>query len=146
MTITFATPGDPYLKKIGIMAYAVTSMEWTVLGDLPQHELALPPNCTIDRLAGKTTGELSRRFGEAAAAATDTRVANFLRTAERVLGAAALIRNDVLHARPATEDGEQRLYRWKANITPFVIDDAWLDSKLADLADLAQELSDARVP
>jgi hypothetical protein len=53
----------------------------------------------------------------------------------------------VLHARPATIGGEQRLYRWR-QVPPeaFDISDSWLDDALRRINALAKNVRDVRPP
>ena len=67
----------------------------------------------------------------------------------RVLGEAAEMRNDMLHARPATIGEDQRLYRWKPTDwrgagRAFVIDTAWLNSTIDKLSAASVALGNIR--
>jgi hypothetical protein len=59
------------------------------------------------------------------------------------------MRNDLLHARPATIGGSQRLYRWKmadrrGPHRAVVIDTAWLERVIDKLSAASAELNDIR--
>lgn len=111
----------------------VSSLEWTILGDLPGLAQYLPPDLTTSALAGKPTGQIAGTLSKAAGAISDDEVRAYVEEAGRVLGDASTMRNDVLHARPATIGGEQRLYRWKPG-RALVIDTAWLNSTIDKLS------------
>jgi hypothetical protein len=54
------------------------------------------------------------------------------------------IRNDVLHARPATTvDGDQRLYRWVSD-KAFFLEKPWLERAIDDVAALSDSANAAR--
>lgn len=147
MRSLFATPGDDYLRTIGELAYAVSSLEWTLLGDLTLLSPQLPDDVTVSGLAGRTTGAISKCLLSASESATDETVRTYLGTGGRALAEVAEIRNAVLHARPASVDGEQRLHRWRA--TPpeaYTITDSWLAEKLARIAELSSEVNAVRPP
>ncbi|KUI00818.1 hypothetical protein AU189_10785 [Mycolicibacterium acapulense] len=132
-TARVALPEDDYLTLIGQVAYMVSSLEWTILGDLPGLAQHLPPDLTTSALAGKSTGQIAGTLSKAVGAIGDDDVRAYVEEAGRVLGEAATMRNDVLHARPATIGGEQRLYRWKPG-RAFPIDTAWLNSTIDQLS------------
>lgn len=138
-----ALPEDDYLTLIGQVAYMVSSLEWTILGDLPGLAQYLPPDLTTSALAGKSTGQIAGTLSKAAGAIGDDDVRAYIEEAGRVLGEAATMRNDVLHARPATIGGEQRLYRWKPG-RAFAIDTAWLNSTIDKLSAASSALDRRR--
>jgi hypothetical protein len=124
-------------------------MEWTLLGDL--HGLAkhLPPELTTQNLAGKTTGSIANAFQKALPHITHEGTHEFIHTGVKALRRASTIRNHVLHARPATIDGRQMLYRWvidsKHGTHTFPITNEWLSDALQELAALSAEVNAARV-
>ena len=65
--VRVALPEDDYLVLVGQVAYMVSSLEWTILGDLPGLAQYLPPDLNTAALAGKTTGMI----GHALASAVD---------------------------------------------------------------------------
>jgi hypothetical protein len=132
-TARVALPEPDYLALIGQVAYMVSSLEWTILGDLPGLAQYLPPDLTASALAGKSTGQIAGMLSKAVGAIGDDDVRAYVVEAGRVLGEAATMRNDILHARPATIGGEQRLYRWKPG-RAFPIDTAWLNSTIDQLS------------
>lgn len=145
----FASPGDEYLKALGELAYAVSSIEWTLLGDLHGLSAHLPPEMTTQNLAGRTTGAIATAFQKALPKIHDVETHHYIKTGTDALRRASTIRNHVLHARPATVDGRQVLYRWviddRHGTHAFPITDEWLTEALTELASLASKVSDARV-
>lgn len=134
-----ALPEQQYLARIGEVAYTVSSMEWTILGDL--HRLAhwLPDDLKLDRLEPLMTSGIAGAVKEAAKAADDGPIKDYLTQVYRALYAAAAIRSNVLHARPATHPQQgQRLNRsetrnGRTTGKRFWIDDEWFDSALSKL-------------
>ena len=142
--MTGRIPFDPeYVAKLGRFIYAVTYLEWSLLGDLSSIP-DLPAVLSLQELAGCTTGGIARRVTDNIAAVTDPRASPFLATAANHLREVAVMRNDVLHARPATVDGKQRLYRWLPGRS-FAVSDAWLDEQIADVERREAEVSGLRV-
>lgn len=145
MQSAFASPGDEYLRRIGELAYAVSSLEWLMLGDLPHLDVADHVS-TVD-LVGLTTGAIGKKLVDAAPKVSDPAVADFLRAGGDALIAVAKQRNSVLHARPATVDGGQRLFRWtRKPAEMFPITDQWLDDALGRIATLTREVHALRPP
>lgn len=144
-----ALPEDEYLTLVGQVAYMVSSLEWTILGDLPGLRQHLPPDLTTTALAGKSTGQIAGVFAKAASAVTDDDVRAYVEQAGRLLGEASEMRNDMLHARPATVGEDQRLYRWKPDdwrgqARTFVIDLAWLNRTIDQLSEASRALGGVR--
>ncbi len=108
-----ALPEDDYLVLIGQVAYMVSSLGWTILGDLPGLARYLPADLNTPVLAGKTTGQIGGALGKAVDKIGDDDVRAYVELAGQLLCEASELRNDLLHARPATVGGSQRLYRWK---------------------------------
>lgn len=134
-----ALPEDAYLARIGEIAYTASSMEWTLLGDL--HRLAdrLPEDLTLASLEPLTTGQIATRVRRAAEGLENGQVKDYLSAVAEALRLAARLRNDVLHARPATHpEQDQRLTRAevagvRTTGARFWIDDAWLDDAISDM-------------
>ncbi|MCA2321563.1 hypothetical protein JF732_14770 [Mycobacterium intracellulare] len=148
-TARVALPEDDYLILIGQVAYMVSSLEWTILGDLPGLAQYLPADLTTSALAGKSTGQIAGTLTKAAGDIGDDDVRAFVKEAGRVLGEAAEVRNDMLHARPATVGQDQRLYRWKpadwrGSGRAFVIDVGWLNSTIDKLSAASAALDSRR--
>lgn len=94
------------------MAYTVSSMEWTILGDL--HRLAdrLPDGLVLGSLEPMMTSGIASAVKEAAKAADDGPIKDYLTQVYRALFVVAESRSDVLHARPTTHPAQgQRLSR-----------------------------------
>ena len=148
-TVRVALPEDGYLLLIGQVAYMVSSLEWTILGDLPGLMQYLPTDLTASALAGKSTGQIARALTKAAAEIGDDDVRAYVEKAGRVLGEAAEMRNDMLRARPATIGEDQRLYRWKPADRrgpgrAFAIDTAWLNRTIDQLSKASTALDNVR--
>ncbi|CAA0121706.1 Uncharacterised protein [Mycolicibacterium vanbaalenii] len=127
----------------------VSSLEWTILGDLPGLAQYLPPELTTSALAGKSTGQIAGALTKAANGISDDDVRIFVERAGELLSDAAELRNDMLHARPATIGEDQRLYRWRPADwrgpgRAFPIDTGWLNSTIDKLSAAAGALSAAR--
>jgi len=146
MTLRTHVPEDAYLRKIGLVAYMVTSLEGLLLFDLPRLESVLPPQLHVSSLAGKTTQTLGEKLVKHAPEIADPEVADYLTVGGRALLELAPQRNAVLHARPATDGrGRTRLYRWRPPDAHF-IDDDWLDRLIQRLDDLQNDLNGLRPP
>jgi hypothetical protein len=144
-----ALPKDDYLVLIGQVAYMVCSLEWTILGDLPGLAQYLPADLNTPALAGKTTGQIGGALGKAVDKIGDDDVRAYVELAGRLLCEASEMRNDLLHARPATIGGDQRLYRWKmadrrGPHRSVVIDHAWLEGVIDKLSAASAALSAIR--
>ena len=141
-----ALPEPEYLQRIGEIAYAVSSLEWTLLGDLNRLSDRLPGDFSLDVLETKTMGRISSMTKQAAEQCTDLEMRCYLESTARAIDVVKGVRNDVLHARPATmSTGEkQRLYRAGANGRRFWIDDEWLDRKLDEVSHAIDDMNSAR--
>lgn len=135
MISIFASPGDDYLRLVGELAYAVTSLEATLIFDIGRLSTVLPATFTVETLEGKTAGGIGHAFINVAPKVTDPDVSNYCVVGGQSLVAVAAVRNDVLHARPVTiADGEQRLSRKRADGARFTVDNSWLEQALAEIA------------
>lgn len=144
-----ALPEDDYLVLIGQVAYMVSSLGWTILGDLPGLARYLPADLNTPVLAGKTTGQIGGALGKAVDKIGDDDVRAYVELAGQLLCEASELRNDLLHARPATVGGSQRLYRWKmadrrGPHRSIVIDTAWLDRVIDRLSAAEVALNNIR--
>lgn len=130
-------PDDAYLTDLGRFLYAVATLEWYLLGDMPRsgesEELAAR--------AGDPTGVLAMRLRELAERYDDPEWAAYFRTGARLLGEVSGVRNAIVHARPATIDGEQRLHRWSPTREPaFTISADHLAASIAAVEEAIREL------
>ena len=149
-----ALPEPEYLSRIGEVAYTVSSMEWTLLGDLRELSARLPDTLTPDILEPKTTGAIGRIAKNAAQNMEPGPVRDFIATCGHTLTEAAELRNTLLHARPATHpEQDQRLNRagtrregrkFILDGTRFWITDEWLDEQITRLNELLDDMNDAR--
>ena len=146
MSVTLPEP--EYLQRVGEMAYAASYLEWTLLGDLNRLSDRLPDDFSLDALEQKTMGCISSMTKQAAEYCTNPEIRCYLETTARALDVIKGVRNDVLHARPATmSPGEkQRLYRAGANGQRFWIDDEWLDRKLDEVDQAIKGVNAVRPP
>lgn len=147
-----ALPEPEYLARIGEIAYTSSSMEWTILGDLSRLQATLPASLTLAQLEPWETSKIALKLKEEVSNVTDVATRDYLTAVYRALFTAGGIRNDVLHARPATAaDGSQRLYRAeivnrRATGHRFLIDDAWLDAAIIRLNDAIGDVEKTRPP
>lgn len=130
-------PESEYLQQIGEIAYATSSLEWTLLGDISRLNKHLNSDFSLENLERSTTGQIAGKAMEEAEKTDDDQIRLYLRTAGKALKEVAEIRNDVLHSRPATDKKEkQRLLRSeigsdrKPTGERFWIDDKWLKQKM----------------
>ncbi|MCX5014772.1 hypothetical protein OG765_27835 [Streptomyces sp. NBC_00555] len=137
---------DDYLIQIGRLAYSVTYLEGLVLYDLP-HLAGLPAELELKGLAGRTTGQLGAilQKREILEQVADTSVRTWLQRSGELLSAAAKIRNSVLHARPATIQGQQMLQRWHPEAGQvFPIEGSWLSAAQKQVEGAIRELAQTR--
>ncbi len=149
-----ALPEPPYCARIGEVAYTVSSMEWKFLGDIDGLRDELPEKLSLVVLEPLTAGEIAGRLEKAAVRMTKGPVRTYVEVCGRVLRQAASIRNDVLHARPATHpEQDQRLNRagtrreggkFVLDGTRFWITDEWIDEQIGRLNELLDEMNEAR--
>ncbi|MFL0424203.1 hypothetical protein ACH0AC_00255 [Micrococcus luteus] len=147
-----ALPEPEYLVRVGELAYAVSSLEWTMLGDLHHLAPGLPEGLTLSDLEARTTGGIARRLRQYAEQMPPGPLQIYLATAAEALATVAGLRNDVLHARPATHPAQgQRLYRaasegLQTTGRRFWIDDAWMDQAMARLNEQVRAVNAVRPP
>lgn len=147
-----ALPEPSYLARIGEIAYTISSMEWTILGDIRLLETDLPEAISLDQLEPEMTSGIAAKIKAATTGMMGGPTKEYLIAVYRALYAAAAIRNDVLHARPATHpSGSQRLMRAETTNRQttglrFWIDDEWFDEAICKLNDLVTAMNDLRFP
>lgn len=145
-----ALPEQSYLARIGEVAYTVSSMEWTILGDLRRLRSELPNDLTLDQLEPQTTGNVAKLIKAATKRMPSGRVKDYLIAGYRALFIAAQLRNDVLHARPATNPNlGQRLYRSEicnreTSGKRFWIDDDWFNDAITKLNRASSDMNSLR--
>ncbi len=147
-----ALPDEDYLARIGEIAYSVSYLEWTILGDL--HRLAdqLPDDLVLSRLEPMMTSQIASAVKSASQEVPEGPVKEYLVAVYRALFVAADLRSDTLHARPATHpDQGQRLNRAEVRdrLTTgkrFWIDDEWFDSAVSELNEQLSAVSRTRPP
>ena len=137
MASSASLPDGAYLERIGTVAYLTSSVEWTILGDIPRLGDRLPPTINLNDLAGKTTGKIGRLLSRYAPQVAEPGLAAYLTAAGDALTEIADMRNTVLHARPATQpDGRQRLYRWLPSGSSLFVIDEVLDRMIGRIDEL----------
>ncbi len=147
-----ALPEQDYLARIGEIAYPVSSLEWTILGDLHRLEEQLPDDLVLSRLEPMMTAQIASAVKSASKEVAKGAVKDYLVAVYRALFVAADLRSDVLHARPATHpDQGQRLNRAevrdrKTTGRRFWIDDEWFDTAITELNGQLSAVSQARPP
>lgn len=143
-----ALPEPDYLQRIGEVAYVASSLEWMLLGDLNRLSDRLPDEFSLDVLEKKTMGRISSMTKQAAEQCRDPEIRRYLETSARALDVVKNVRNDVLHAHPATmsPDGTQRLYRIGNNGQRFWIDDEWLNRKIEEVDQAIKDVNAVRPP
>lgn len=151
-----ALPEADYLARIGEIAYSVSSLEWTLLGDLYRLADRLPEGLTLKSLEPQTTGTIAKRARVAASQATDQDIVAYLTAVADALTKLASLRNNVLHARPATHPTQdQRLSRsavqhnGKQFVTTgqrFWIDDSWFERAINELNEQLSSVNAVRPP
>ena len=106
-----AYPEKEYLESIGRCAYGISSIEWLLLGDLPRL-ITESSALSIEKLNGLTTGQLATKVKSAVEEIPDPAIRAYIKACAEALATLSEKRNDILHARPATVNGQQRLFRW----------------------------------
>lgn len=137
-------PADPYLLSLGRAAYAVAYFEWLILGDLSQIA-GLPDEASVTRLAGRTTGQIAKTLRNASASVDQADDAAWLYAAAEHLAAISSARNSILHARPATVERVQCLFRWDVSRDEtFPISEEHIDDFVRDVEERIAEMSQRR--
>lgn len=143
---------DPeYTQLLGDVVYAVSGLEWRVLGDLASVQ---PPLAGFDikKFVGLTTNAIGRAALKLSEdLEDDPEMSRFLSTAAEAVADVAQRRNHVLHARPATDpQGQQRLLRLRwfdDKPINFWIDEEYLHGLLAVIREWETKIGRApRVP
>ena len=135
-------PEDDYLLALGRISYSVGYLEWAVLGHLPQIP-DLPSELDLRALVGRTTGGIGRQLQNPTVVAkvVNPALRAWLQEAGQRLIRVAELRNSVLHARPATVKGQQRLHRWDPERGEiFTLTQRRLDAIIADINDSVRGL------
>lgn len=144
-----ALPDAAYLARIGEVAYTVSYAEWTILGDLHRLSVDFPSDLTLNALEPETTGQIANLLNIAAKKLPGGAVRDYVAAASAGLQVMSTIRNNVLHARPATHDDGQRLLRAEVvqhstTGVRFWIDDDWLDASILRLNEVIRTINAVR--
>lgn len=140
-----ASPGPEYAQMLGETLYQMAGLEWMVIEVIQR----LDPATSIEMLAGLTTSGIADQLKSKVDKATVLEPARHdeLRAIADDYADLPIVRNDIVHARPATApDGRQMLYRWAPNKSAFIgfVADELLDRLLVDLRDVSRRLDAAR--
>ena len=129
-------PADRYLLELGRLTYAVQYLEGQI------YDLAHVPELTmrvgIDEMEGYSMSRLSTEFRSATVAPGPRQAAVHAWVDEMAeqLDKVARARNGILHARPTTVDGKQRLHRRNLRLGEhFTVD----EEKLAEVIQIVEE-------
>lgn len=114
-----AWPEDDYLMQLGKVVYAIASIEGLLIFDLPRLDNSTV-ELSVGALAGKTTTQIGRRLVDLAPSIGEHGWRAYLTRGGEALLDLGQKRNAVLHARPATIEGHQRLHRWRINPTEIM--------------------------
>ena len=93
-----ALPDTDYLARIGEVAYSVSYLEWTILGDLHRLEDQLPDDLVLSRLEPMMTSQIALAVRSASKEIAEGALKDYLVAVYRALFVAADLRSDVLHA------------------------------------------------
>jgi hypothetical protein len=99
------------MRSLAEAIYAVSYLEWALLGDLPRLSNA-PSDLSIEGLSRETMGGVGRTVRHAASNSASATEKAWLSAAADALEEVVEKRNQVVHAHPATVENEQVLYRW----------------------------------
>lgn len=102
---SIALPDRDHLARIGELAHTVSSVEWTIPGDL--HRLAdkLPPDLVLGSLVPMTTAQIASAVEAAVKAIHGGPIKQCPPAGYKAPYAAVKLRDDMLRARPATRPG-----------------------------------------
>ena len=139
-------PDEQYLVLVGRLAYSASYAEGLILFDLP-HLPGLPPELSTTSLESRTTGQIADHIEHHLDRIDNRDVAIYLEACSEGLRRIRDLRNDLLHARPATTvDGLQRLLRRLRDGEPFWITDEWIESSIELLDQHLSEMKATRYP
>lgn len=147
-----ALPEQDYLARVGEIAYSVSYLEWTILGDLHRLGDQLPDDLVLRRLEPMMTAQIASAVKSASREVAEGPVKDYLISVYRALFVAAELRSNVLHARPATHPTQgQRLNRAEVKDRTttgkrFWIDDGWFDAAITELNKQLAAVSQSRPP
>jgi hypothetical protein len=103
---------DEYLIRLGKVIYSIASIEGLLLFDLPRMPETVDGLSPKD-LAGHPTTRIGRQLVALAPSIRDRAWREYVERGGEALADLGPRRNSVLHARPASIAGEQRLQRWR---------------------------------
>ena len=146
--ITF--PNEPYMRALAEALYAVSYLEWALLGDLSRLSRP-PPGLSIEDLSRTMMGRVAGKVRSAASASADPAESAWLAAAADAIEEVVEPRNQIVHSHPATVDGDQVLHRWAAATAtkPHEAQDITLAdlNRLRDLAyEHLQKMNAVRLP
>jgi hypothetical protein len=133
-------PDDDYLHHLGRAAYGFAYLEWGIIYLAAELD---PDQPSVNRSAGLAAGLVAAMLRNAIAASkmsadvladAKTYAAEFDRLIPR--------RNDIVHAHPATIEGDQRLHRRRPAGTTLTIQVELLDAFVDDCLSLSGQVGD----
>jgi hypothetical protein len=132
-------PCESYMRALAEALYAVSYVESMLLGDLPRLSTSID-SLSVEGLSRQTMGAVASSVRQAISRASTPGEAAWLAAAADALESVVDLRNRVVHAHPATVDGQQMLYRWAtAKGTKPHEAHAITETDLVALRDLAYE-------
>lgn len=131
---------------VGMVVYSVASLEGMLIFDLPRMPTVLPV-ISPETLAGRTTTTIGKQLVSLAGSVAEESWRRYLGRGGEALLDVGPRRNAVLHARPATIEGCQRLHRWRLHPTEVVsISSEYLNELLETIDVHRRELNALRPP
>ena len=106
-------PPEDYVYNTGLIVYSIGYLEWQLLGDLCGKN-DIPNEYKIENLSKKPTGAIANLFTDENLLnqVLDTNLKSRIRQFGEKLKSIVEKRNHIIHAHPATIEGEQRFFRW----------------------------------
>ena len=138
-------PPEDYIYNIGLIAYSVGYLEWQLLGDL-RGKKDIPNEYKIENLCEKTTGGIATLFTkeELLSQVLDDNLRLRIKQFGEKLKNITKKRNHLLHARPATINNKQKLYRWTTD-NQIEIDARYLEEINNDIQEALRQDGKLRV-
>ena len=137
-------PTEDYVYNVGLIAYSIGYLEWQILGDLCSKK-DIPDEYKINKLSKQSTGQIATLFlnDELLSKVLDDELKIRIKQFGEKLRNIAERKNHILHAHPATIDGEQRFYRWTPD-HQIEINESYLERTRDDIEHLLKSDSKLR--
>jgi hypothetical protein len=143
-------PDEAYLQLLGEFTFWVAHLEWTVLGDLAASANNVP-GIDVVALLGDTTNGIAKQLQRMIPTWSEApKLTAWATLAVEALTDAARRRNHVLHARPATNDDDQRIllrHRWvgpERSVERFWVTKDYLREQIATIKQWDAQLEPLR--